>query len=107
MWACHEVHPNEDFPPSAILTGELLAHKTLVRFRSHVRPWLDWARRARSVANTARHSTSSLEVLSQRRKSRCPVEGIKDVDSPTQSGDAGVCKHPQRKLADASFQALL
>ena len=64
LWASYEVHPNEDFPPTAILTGELLAHKTLCSL-SLVAPVLAaLGKKGDGVANRKRRSTSHLEACS-------------------------------------------
>jgi hypothetical protein len=62
LWASHEVHPNEDFPPTAILTGELPTHKTFcsLPLAAPILPAL--GKNGDDVANWMRRSTSLLEA---------------------------------------------
>jgi hypothetical protein len=64
LWAFHEVHPNEVFPPTAILTGELSTHKTLcsLLLAAPMSPAL--GKNGDGVARRLRRSTSHLEACS-------------------------------------------
>jgi hypothetical protein len=81
LWASHEVHPNEDFPPTAILTGELPTHKTLCSLIFAAPISLALGKKGDGVANRKRRSTSHLEACMQGMRS-------KEIEMPG-GGDKG------------------
>jgi hypothetical protein len=62
LWASHEVHPNEDFPPTAILTGELPTHKTLCSLLITAPISVGLGKKGDGVADRKHRSTSLMEA---------------------------------------------